>query len=129
MSTTVDETTTTQAPASEEQEAGTQPDRSQYDKPGLRLAKIDGKSVDRIAIKFSGQVMLDRSDPADVKLFRDLELGKQNVSLLIEAAVDKASGSGATNRDGDLDVIVGSKTLRIHSLMRPASDDAPLEAD
>jgi hypothetical protein len=87
-------------------------DRSQYDREGMAISKIDGQQVDRISIKFAGKIMLNRSEEADVALFNKLALGR-DVELRVAGRVQRASGAGATGRDGDLDVIVGQKTLKI----------------
>lgn len=86
-----------------------------YDREDLQIAKIDGQSITKIALKFSGRVMLDRSDPADVALFNRAILGKE---LELRCA-GRVSGTGAgytTNKDGDLDVVVGEKTLKVETV-------------
>lgn len=90
-------------------------DRSQYDKPGMQIEKIDGQTVDKIAIRFGGRVMLDRSDPKDVALFNRLKLGLP-VELRVAGSVGTHTGGKATNRDGDLDVIVGTKGIKIDTV-------------
>lgn len=91
-------------------------DRSQYELEGLQIPKVDGQSVDKIAIKFGGRVMLDRSDLADVAMFNKLRLG-QDVELRISAKVSNSGGAGFTkSKQGDLDAIVGSKSLTVDSV-------------
>jgi hypothetical protein len=63
-------------------------DKSQYDREDLQIAKIDGQSIDRIAIKFTGEIHLDRSDPSDVALYNELKLGR-DVALLVEGRCNK----------------------------------------
>jgi hypothetical protein len=87
-------------------------DRSQYDKEGFQIPKVDGQSVDRIAVAVTGEIMLDRSDEADVALYNRLALGKE-VELRVAGKVQGTGAKGATNRDGDLDVIVGKKTIKV----------------
>jgi hypothetical protein len=87
-------------------------DRSQYEKEGLQIPKVDGQSVDRIAVAVTGEIMLDRSDEADVALYNRLALGKE-VELRVAGKVQGTGAKGATNRDGDLDVIVGKKTIKV----------------
>lgn len=113
-----------QKAAEEAQAAATKPgaepkgalfDASDFDREDLAIAKVDGFQIDRIALGFSGGVMLDRSEPADVALYNRVKMG-QEVELWVTA---KGSGTGAkpaTNREGDLDVIVGKKELRIEGL-------------
>lgn len=97
-------------------------DRSLYEREDLAIPKVDGQSIDRIAITFSGTVFLDRSSPGDVKTYNALTLGR-DVQLLIEAKCNGTGAKGATDRDGALDVVVGTKGIKVHSLMRPAGSD------
>jgi hypothetical protein len=97
-------------------------DRSQYDREDLALPLIDGQQIDRIAFAFTGQIMLDRSDPADVALWRKLTLG-HDVSLKVEGVCAGYSGKGATNRDGDLDVVVGVRRIKVHTIYLPIETD------
>lgn len=100
---------------------------SDFDREDLQIPKIDGQSIDRISIKWSGEVFLDRSDPDDVAVYNALRLGK-DVSLLVEAKCSSTGAKGATDREGDLDVIVATKGLKVHSLMKPAGADWVEEA-
>jgi hypothetical protein len=102
-------------------------DRSQYEREDLQIAKIDGQSIDRISLKFSGEVFLDRSEASDVAVYNAFRLGK-NVALLIEAKCSSTAAKGATDRDGDLDVVVGTKGLKIHTISKPAGADWVTEA-
>lgn len=97
-------------------------DRSQYEREDLAIAKVDGNSIDRIALTFSGTVYLERSDPADVALYNALRLGT-GVTLMVEGRCFGTGAKGATNRDGELDVIVGQKTVKVDSVYRPAAED------
>ena len=97
-------------------------DASDYTREDLQIAKVDGQSIDRISIKFSGEVYLDRSDPSDVAVYNQLRLGR-DVQLLIEARCASTVAKGATDRDGDLDVVVGTKGIKVHTLQKPAGAD------
>jgi hypothetical protein len=97
-------------------------DRTQYEREDLQIPKIDDQTVDRIEIKFTGSIFLDRSDVSDVAVYNELRF-QRDVSLLIEAKCSNVAAKGATDRDGDLDVVVGSKTLKVHSLSKPAGAD------
>jgi hypothetical protein len=97
-------------------------DRSQYEREDLQIPKVDNQSIDRIEIKFTGSIFLDRSEPSDVAVYNELRF-QRDVSLLIEAKCSNVAAKGATDRDGDLDVVVGSKTLKVHSLSKPAGAD------
>lgn len=111
---------TTPDPEPGEQAAAFDP--SAYDREDLQIPKVDGQSIDRISLKFSGEVFLDRSEPSDVAVYNAFRLGK-DVSLLIEAKCSSTAAKGATDRDGDLDVVVGTKGLKVHSLSKPAGAD------
>jgi hypothetical protein len=97
-------------------------DHSQYEREDLQIPKIDGQSIDRISIKFAGEIFLDRSEPSDVAVYNALRLGK-DVALLVEAKCSSTAAKGATDRDGDLDVVVGTKGLKVHTLSKPAGAD------
>lgn len=97
-----------------------------FESEALALPKIDGQSIDKIKIAFSGSVMLDRSKPEDVALFRTLRLGKV-AELRVAGDVSFSGGGFTTNRDGDLDAVVATKTVKIDSVVLPAGADP--EAD
>lgn len=103
-------------------------DRSQYEREDLQIAKVDGNTIDRISLKFSGEVFLNRSDPSDVAVYNALRLGR-DVGLLIDAKCGSTMAKGATDREGDLDVVVGTKGLKVHSISKPAGADWVTEAD
>ncbi len=90
-------------------------DASDYEREDLAVPKIDGNAIDRLAIAFSGGVMLDRSEPKDVALYNRVH-GQQTLELWVEAKWSGTTASPNTNRDGDLDVIVGRKTLKIEAI-------------
>jgi hypothetical protein len=97
-------------------------DRSQYEREDRALPKVDGEPTDKIAIAFSGRVLLDRTDPRDVALMRRMLLG-QDVTLMVEA---KCSGKGhgfTTNKEGDLDAVVLEHRAKVHTVYRPAGED------
>ncbi len=97
-------------------------DRSAYEREDLQIPKVDNQSIDRIEIKFTGSIFLDRSDVSDVAVYNELRF-QRDVSLMVEAKCSNVAAKGATDRDGDLDVVVGSKTLKVHSLSKPAGAD------
>ena len=90
-------------------------DAAQYDKPELQIAKVDGQGIDKIRVAFSGSVMLDRSDPADVALFNKLMLGKE-CELRVAGKVSKTATGWTTNREGDLDAVVGERTVKVDTV-------------
>lgn len=90
-------------------------DRSQYELEGLQIARVDGESIDKIRIDFSGSVMLDRSSEADVALFNRLKLGK-DCELRCAGTVSGVKTGYTTSKDGDLDAVVGGKTVKVSTV-------------
>lgn len=95
-------------------------DRSKYDNPELALQKIDGEGTDKIALKFSGTVFLDRMDPADVELMRNMKLGN-DVTLMIEGKCAKKGWGFTTDREGELDVVKLEHAVNVHSVYKPVT--------
>jgi hypothetical protein len=95
-------------------------DASAFDREDLAIPKVDGNSIDRIAIDFGGSIMLDRSEPANVELYNRIQ-GGHELELWVTGKWGGTGARPATNRDGDLDVIVGRKSLKIDSvrILRP----------
>lgn len=86
-----------------------------YDDPQLQLPGVDGHQVHRINLKITGAPDLDRSNPDDVHVFRDLKLG-QRVRFVVEGYVVD-NGAKATLTDaGAVDVVQGTKTIRVDSI-------------
>lgn len=81
----------------------------------LALPLIDGKAIDKIRVSFSGSVMLDRHAPADVELYRKLVLG-ESVTIQAEAKVAGKLTSFTTNKEGDLDSVVGDAKLKVETV-------------
>jgi hypothetical protein len=52
-------------------------DDADYADPRLRLDQVNGKDVDKIAVRFGGSIDLTRKNPEHVALFRKLVLGKE----------------------------------------------------
>jgi hypothetical protein len=98
-------------------------DRSQYEREDLIIAKVDGNPIDRIALTFAGTVYLDRSDPADVALYNKLALGR-DVTLMVEGRCNATGAKGATDREGELDVIVGQKGVKVGTVYVPVLGEA-----
>jgi hypothetical protein len=97
-------------------------DKSQYDSEELRLPKVDGEGVDRIAVKVNGTIFLDRSDPRDVELFRSMTLGR-DITLMVEGRVSKKAHGFTTDREGELDVIKAENAINVHTVYRPVADE------
>lgn len=97
-------------------------DKSQFETEALALPKIDGEGVDKIQAKFGGGVWLARSEAADVALIRDRKLGS-TVTLMVECEVGPPVPGYTTNRDGDLDALVLSRTFKVTSVYVPAAEE------
>ena len=50
-------------------------DPAAYDDPRLAIDTVDGHKVDKISIRLSGSVELDRTNPEHVELFNRLKIG------------------------------------------------------
>lgn len=98
-------------------------DRSQYEREDLAIPKIDGNTIDRIAVKFAGEIFLDRSEPNDVALFNRLTLGS-DVTLMVEEKCSQTGAKGATDREGELDVVIGQRALKVHTVYVPVTEGA-----
>ena len=96
---------------------------SDYEREDLAIPKIDGNQIDRIAIRFAGEVFLERTSPEDVALFNKLVLG-HDVTLMVEAKCSATGAKGATDRDGDLDVTIGQRSVKVHTVYVPAGEYA-----
>lgn len=96
-------------------------DSSDYEREDIVISKVDGNQIDRIAIKFAGEVFLDRSAPEDVALYNKLRLGNE-VTLMVEGRCSATGAKGATDRDGDLDVVVGQKSVKVTTVYIPAGE-------
>lgn len=98
-------------------------DKKAYDSPALALPTVDGEGVDKIRIAFSGSVMLDRTDPADVALIRKMALG-HDVSLMVEGKVSKKGHQFTTNKEGDLDAVVFETAVKVETVYTPVVPEA-----
>lgn len=87
-------------------------DPADYRDPSLALPQIDGHDIDRIAVQFTGEIMLDRSDKDHVALWRGMKLGRE-VELWVQVKGSGFSGKGATSKDGELDVVVAKRTVSV----------------
>jgi hypothetical protein len=112
---TEEKPTTAQKPEAEAGEQTAAFDKTRYDDPELRITKVDGQGIDKIRIGFAGSVMLDRSNPKDVELFNKLTLGKE-VELRVAGSVSKTQTGWTTNREGDLDAVVGERVVKVETV-------------
>lgn len=97
-------------------------DRAAYNDPKLYLDKVDEKDVDKIRLDFSGSVMLDRRNPADVEFMRRLKLGSSH-TLKVEAVCSSKKHGYTTGKEGDLDAIVFTGGLKIDTVYWPTPEE------
>jgi len=90
-------------------------DRDAYQAPELRIDQVDGQEVDKIWLKFSGRVALDRTQAADVALFNRVRLGHE-LELRVAGKGSRVGTGYTTSKGGDLEAIVGERELRIDSV-------------
>jgi hypothetical protein len=72
----------------------------------------------KIAIKFGGTVILDRSDPRDQAIFRSLELGN-DVTLMIEGKCSRQASTQLFDREGEPVGVKVDSHVAIHSTYTP----------
>lgn len=97
-------------------------DKAAYDDPALRLPKVDGEHVDKIALKFSGTIFLDRKNPQDVDLIRKMRLGR-DVTLQVEGRCQGRGYEYATNKEGDLDVVIQANRVKVETVYTPKPEE------
>lgn len=115
------------APAAEEPggapaAAGALFDAEAFKDPSLQIPRVDGQEIQKIALDFSGGVMLDRSKAADVELYNRFRLFK-DLELWISVKSVGTAAKGATNREGELDVVVGRKSVKVESVRVVAPEE------
>lgn len=93
-------------------------DRSVYETPELRLPRTDGHPIDKIRVNLGGGLYLDRFDPANVELFKQLALGRR-VELKVTATVVGTPVRWTTDKEGELAGVVGEKTLKVEAVELP----------
>lgn len=77
---------------------------------------IDESDPSVLKIAFSGSIELDRAKPNDVSFYNELVAGK-GTDLHIEAHVAGATRRHRRDSEGDVDAIVETKSLIIHSIV------------
>jgi len=90
-------------------------DRAAYQAPGLRIDEVDGQEVDKIWLKFSGRVALDRTKASDVALFNKARLGKE-LTLRVNGKGARVGTGYTTSKGGDLEAVVGEREIKIDSV-------------
>lgn len=127
----------TEAPPLEEQAVAEQDEASAGPEPAtatdvrkmnagpeaLALPPIDGQDIDRIELNFSGSVRLDRSDPADVALFRALRMGQQ-VDVRVAGVAAGKDGRVSYDEDGYPGETTAKAKIKVTTVFRPVGDGA-----
>lgn len=93
-----------------------------YETPELQLPKVDGEGITKIHARFAGKVQLDRSNPRDVSLIRDLKMGR-SVTLMVEVECGPPVPAMTTNQDGDLDVLSLGRTFKVTGVYKATPED------
>lgn len=92
-------------------------DPSAYDDPALRIPKVDGKKVDKISVRFSGTVELDRLNPEHVAFFRDtLKLGKEIDLADLSGVVQQKPPRQVATKDGYAGDVKQTAVVKIHTI-------------
>lgn len=90
-------------------------DRSAYQAPELRIDEVDGQEVDKIWLKFSGRVALDRTKAADVAIFNRARLGAE-LELRVSGKGARVGTGSTTSKGGDLEAVVGEREIKIDTV-------------
>ena len=80
--------------------------------PGM---KLDGLTVDRALVSFSGTIELNLNNAGDRVVLEDL-LGGNEVRLEVDAYVTKSGGTFPRDKEGELKETRKGVSLKIHSL-------------
>lgn len=76
---------------------------------------VDEADPGVIKLKFRGQIELDRGKPDDVTFYNQLVAGK-NADLAVSVFVSSAPNTHRRDSDGNVDAVVQTKTLIVHSI-------------
>lgn len=77
--------------------------------------KLDGTKPTVLRLAFSGAIILDMSEQSDVELYNTLVAGKP-ASLEVDAHVATTKKTHRRDSEGDVDAVVETKSLVIHSI-------------
>lgn len=106
---------TAQREGTERQAEGQDADKGKlFEVPRVAIA-LDDTDPTVLKLSFSGGIELDRTNAADVELYNRLTAGK-NVALEVEAHVAGAKTTHRRDSEGDVDAVVQTKSLIVHSI-------------
>lgn len=95
--------------------AGPDPDTGRiFEVPRVGVL-LDETDPTVLKLAFSGGLELDRADPGAVKLYNDLKAGR-DVELRVTAFVAGGKMRHRRDSDGDVDAVVQTKSLIVHSV-------------
>lgn len=95
---------------------GQDPDKGKlFEVPRVAI-QIDDTDPTVIKLSFSGGIELDRTNASDVETYNHLRAG-QTAELHIEAHVAGAKTTHRRDSGGDVDAVVQTKSLVVHSLL------------
>lgn len=76
---------------------------------------VDEADPNVLKLNFSGTVELERGNPRDAAFYNSLAAGK-NVDLEVQAFVTGPTNTHRRDSEGNVDSVVQTKSLRVHSL-------------
>lgn len=107
-------------------------DGAEYDDPKLRLPYVDEKPVDKISIRFSGTVDLDRMNPDHVELYRRFTLGHKIVLGDVAGIVLNKPSRQVRDKEGYVSDVAQTAVLSVESvggIGAPASQEPAAASD
>lgn len=94
---------------------GTDPDKGKlFEVPRVGIV-LDDSDPTVLKLAFSGSIELERGDAQAVEFYNSLKPGS-NVSLSVEAFVAGPKNTHRRDSEGNVDAIVQTKSLVVHSL-------------
>jgi hypothetical protein len=76
---------------------------------------VEDSDPNVLKLNFSGSIELERASKADVEFYNRLTAGK-NVDLEVQAFVTGPHNTHRRDSEGNVDAVVQTKSLKIHSL-------------
>ena len=98
----------------EEQEAHDAAEGKLFEVPRVKVI-LDETDPTVLKLAFSGSIDLDRTIASDVELFNQLKAGK-DAELHVTCHVTGAKNSHRRDSAGDVDAVVQTKSLIVHSI-------------
>lgn len=116
MSTTLEnEKTGINPTATDGEPTGEDPDKGKLFEVPRVLVIVDDADPTVLKLSFSGGIDLDRTIASDVEIYNRLVAGR-SISLSVEAHVAGAKTTHRRDSEGDVDAVVQTKSLIVHSI-------------